>query len=1456
MCPRIPDGEWSLRSSAEDMVIDPTVQELAPGLVAVLHPFLEQSVRVTSIVAVGPPSAASHEAVLCRLAADGDAGPAIAARTPVAPPGGGGRHTLESLARHARELSNGASGDHLLVLSGRTLAEMMAPLTGDLGFRAVAILSGHDEAQPADAGVWKLQRALFDRGLVGIGSVQVAAVEARCFLASDVVGSLHGLGVGARGHVTMSGLTDGGRFANQLFRYAYARLYALRHGLAAAMPAWPGQQLFGLDDPPCAGLEFPRLQFDGFTDNDRQLWDMSDPPVDIDLAGYFQEIPACWGRHRPLLRRMFQLSAEHRRAIDAWRDEVTDGGRRTLVAIHVRRGDYRSFRHEDVPWFRLVPESWYLAWLRTLWPTLRDPVLFVATDEPETIRPLFREFETVSATFGTPADALPEHVRDFEVLRRADYQAICNSSFSRMAAILAPSSQRCFLPSFHTRRLEPYEPWMDPAFWARFGEARPPSDPPRPAPVAHRAPRPVGAPPSPTTYFDVSDLLLYVRHHTTLSGIQRVQCEIMRHLLDASRAEPIRLVALDDARCLGVIERSALQDIIEHLRGDTLPRADLDRKLRALFARMVPLFVRPGDVFLSVGAFWNVSGEGLLLQELKNRGVILGVLVHDVISVTDPEYFDVGATKIFLKGLGAALTFADFLLTTSEYNKASLIEHMAAHDLPPVPVHVVPLAHELSPAAPTDAAISRLVDRVTRTDYVLCVGTIEVRKNPTYLFNIWRLMVRGGRVNIPTLVFVGRPGWLVQDFMAQLKACHDLDGRIVLLHDVTDVELALLYQKCLLTMFPSWAEGWGLPVGESLAHGKISLASRAGGIPEVGRELVDYIDPYNACDGLDRLVRYLDDPELRRTREREIARHFDPRSWRSVADDVLNSALALARQVQPFEGVAAIRLPSNRYLPISSDAGAIRYDGLDGELAADLMCLAGWRPAEAWGVWADAPSALLRFRADVPAGTRIHVTLRLIGVEGDRRRVRISPGSGPETEASLMGASDRIAALSCVVEPDGLVSIRISTAASRKDGREPYWGLKGILYFQSDGAVRDAAGRLAAGGVTPRAPSERPQRSPSRERIPLRPGPALDERHRAASFGAFLRSANAYWPSRVRTYRDAPIFADPADRQIFHRALGHDVGGMTDEIRLIRRSDQWVSMSRFSEGSVFDRSGVSRAFGYLEGSPPIRWLSKEADGLWVAEEALAAAPHLDASYVIFYNGNLHNYYHWMTEGILTLDILSRAMGPDPSLRIALPTSVDIAAMFDHRESLRALGLDGYRIEEISGDLIHVREAIWVDSDLVQSMPAPYLRDFQRRVAARYADSRGARNRRLLVARRGPTRTIHNLEQVEALLARHDFETVYLEGMSVVDQVRLFQSAEFVIGPHGAGLANLLFCEPGTRVIELMPTVDVRPFFWLISEKLDLVHGVQFCDAADGRGFQAAVTVDIGKLQALYQRVSA
>ena len=1000
----------------------------------------------------------------------------------------------------------------------------------------------------------------------------------------------------------------------------------------------------------------------------------------------------------------------------------------------------------------------------------------------------------------------------------------------------------------------------------------------RPTVTAHRNAAFDGAAARTTIFFDLSDLLHYLLHHTTLSGIQRVQCEIVGGLLDIPNPLPLRFVVLNEEGRLDAIEAPALLELIEGFRTGAMTKPVMELELRTLLKQAAPCTIRPQDIFLTLGAFWNMKGMGALLQRLKNSGVVIGVFIHDILPITASEYFQVQETRRFAKAIGEAFTFADFILTTSDYNKISLIEHMASRKLVPLPIHTVPLGHELS-IATAESKISDSVAGISSTSYVLCVGTIEARKNPTYLFNVWRTMLASGRPDIPRLVFVGRRGWLVQDFLNQVRSSKYLDDRIVVLNNATDVELDLLYRNCILTMFPSFVEGWGLPVGESLAHGKVCLCSATGGIPSVGGEFVDYIDPYNVCDGLDHLLRYLDHPELRRNREREITERFEPRPWKKTTEHLLRSAQALARQVRPFEAVAAIALPAGRYLPISAEPVDVSTPAREGILSAELICVFGWHTPEETGVRAAERIASLRFRTDLAPGTRINLVLRLSAVGRDVR-IGLRSGSGAETTASVPGGSERLAVLSCQVEAEKLVTAHLSSI-SAASGEEAFsdsasWILRGILYFDPQRLASEAAKKLRplkasqmaeSGATKPEPRSGLEQSHPlepifTADRIPLRPG-AIDTYRRASSFGAFLQMTDCYWPTSLPSFRDAPVFADHADRRAFFSGFGKSAavpqaGRITDYVKLIRRSDQFVSTSRFSEGSLFDRSGVWREWGYLEGSPSdtAPWLSRNSEGLWVAADSLAAAPYYEGLYLIFYNGNLHNYYHWLIEGLLGLDLLSRTLGLNPNVKIALPKSVDICAVFDHRESIRALGFGGYEIVEVEASLIRVSEAIWIESSLVHSMPALFLKDFQQRVAGLYADLRTPRNRRLLIARKGPTRKIHNIEEVETVLSRYDFETVYLEGMSVVDQILLFQSAEFVVSPHGAGLSNLVFCEPGTKVIELVPCVEMRPFFWLISEKLDLVHGLQFCVPVEGAGFQASIHVDTRKLQSLVRMLDA
>ena len=96
-------------------------------------------------------------------------------------------------------------------------------------------------------------------------------------------------------------------------------------------------------------------------------------------------------------------------------------------------------------------------------------------------------------------------------------------------------------------------------------------------------------------------------------------------------------------------------------------------------------------------------------------------------------------------------------------------------------------------------------------DFVLFVSTIEGRKNHDLAFAAWqRLRAELGN-EAPRLLLVGRVGWRVEGFIEALHEFKFLDGLIEIKNDVSDEQLALLYSRCLFTIFPSLYEGLGPP---------------------------------------------------------------------------------------------------------------------------------------------------------------------------------------------------------------------------------------------------------------------------------------------------------------------------------------------------------------------------------------------------------------------------------------------------------------------------------------------------------------------------------------------------------------------------------------------------------------------------------------------------------------------
>ncbi|MBM3586375.1 MAG: glycosyltransferase family 4 protein [Alphaproteobacteria bacterium] len=307
--------------------------------------------------------------------------------------------------------------------------------------------------------------------------------------------------------------------------------------------------------------------------------------------------------------------------------------------------------------------------------------------------------------------------------------------------------------------------------------------------------------------------------------------------------------------------------------------------------------LRSEDIFCVLGSPWFHKDYAALLEEAtqphdKNvRAPKIVLLIYDLIPILRPEWCDAALVACFTKWFETCIPRADFLFAISEATAADLTSWMTKQNISvPGSIEILPIGCGFieEPGEKT----ADIPANLAKSEFVLFVSTIEARKNHLFVFRVWRrLLAQFGPDKIPTLVFAGRQGWLVADLMQQLKNCSFLDGKIAFIPDPSDSELRELYKRCRFTIFPSLYEGWGLPVTESLAFGKVCVASNRTSIPEAGGEFCLYFDPENVSEAAAVISKACFDNAVIEEKENLIRAHYKPTSWLDSAN-ILTTALA------------------------------------------------------------------------------------------------------------------------------------------------------------------------------------------------------------------------------------------------------------------------------------------------------------------------------------------------------------------------------------------------------------------------------------------------------------------------------------------------------------------------------------------------------------------------------------
>jgi glycosyltransferase involved in cell wall biosynthesis len=290
-----------------------------------------------------------------------------------------------------------------------------------------------------------------------------------------------------------------------------------------------------------------------------------------------------------------------------------------------------------------------------------------------------------------------------------------------------------------------------------------------------------------------------------------------------------------------------------------------------------------GDTYLSLGLDWDNESITYLYRLKEKYKLKIVLCCYDTIPVKYPHYCIGDVASEFAKYLADLAWCADKILCISKCTKNDLENLLNAIGAPVPELKVFTLGSEIKPYE--EGEISKEVKKLLGKEYILYVSTIERRKNHETLYKTY-IRILEKREKVPTLVFVGMNGWGINDLMSDIKLNPRVGGNIVILNYVSDYELSELYKRCLFTVYPSLYEGWGLPVAESLEYGKFCLASNVASIPEVGGNLIEYLDPWNVQEWVEKIEYYFDNRDKLAESEKIIKEKYKTQKWHDTAREV------------------------------------------------------------------------------------------------------------------------------------------------------------------------------------------------------------------------------------------------------------------------------------------------------------------------------------------------------------------------------------------------------------------------------------------------------------------------------------------------------------------------------------------------------------------------------------------
>jgi hypothetical protein len=288
------------------------------------------------------------------------------------------------------------------------------------------------------------------------------------------------------------------------------------------------------------------------------------------------------------------------------------------------------------------------------------------------------------------------------------------------------------------------------------------------------------------------------------------------------------------------------------------------------------------DTVLILGTPWddpNIQKE--LTFQKSSTGLKVVQLVYDLIIPLKPHLHHRSLFKNYTQNMFEAISVSDLLLPISQSTLRDLRVFAKRLNLSMPPSKVIRLADEI---VDRNLVNNDKPSKSIHDEFIACIGTVEIRKNHMLLYHAYKLSLEQG-LYLPQLIIIGGRGWLSDNLQYLIENDPDMKDRILILDNINDLGLDWVYKNCLFTVYPSIYEGWGLPVAESAAYGKLCLSSSSSSITEIAGDLLDYFSPFDSKDCLNKITYYLDH-QLRSNKENNLRHNYKLTKWSETQEQV------------------------------------------------------------------------------------------------------------------------------------------------------------------------------------------------------------------------------------------------------------------------------------------------------------------------------------------------------------------------------------------------------------------------------------------------------------------------------------------------------------------------------------------------------------------------------------------